>query len=96
MSRLRHAFLIALALLVSTSIVSRAEPQITTLDPIGAGRSGSGPPVGSSDSGEPDIGQAGKQHQTQSIDPKVLPVSYVEIVRWARVVWSTRYLGIGF
>jgi hypothetical protein len=96
MIRLRHALLIALALLVSTPIVTRAEPQITALDPIGIGQSDLIPPGGSSDSGEPDIGQGGKGCQGQNIEPQLAPLSFEEIVRWARAIWSTRYLGIGF
>lgn len=98
MGRLRHALLIALVL-VSVSIMARAGTITVASDPaLGRPQVTNPTAGGSSDSGEPDIGQNGpKICKTNgaglSLDSEALTLS--EALQWIRVVWS-RYLGIGF
>jgi len=92
MSRLRHALLIALTLLVAGPIYAQADTVIVAVEPtVTSPRTL--PPRESSDSGDPDIGQ-GKVNHKDSINPGVVP-AMAGALRWVRVVWSTRYLGIG-
>lgn len=95
MKRLRQALLIALTLFVTATITTPGFAETVVMDPApGYTRSGS-TSGGSSDSGEPDIGQAGKGNQGESFTREV-PERLVKAVQWIKVVWSTRYLGIGF
>jgi hypothetical protein len=91
MMRLRQTLLIALALIAIGSVRAQARPTITFLDPGGVPRT-SGP--GASDSGEPDIGQQKNSYTGQTVVS--VPVRLANAVRWVRVVWGARYLGIGF
>ena len=98
MSRFRVVRLIALALLVSLSSPAFADNIVEPVDPI-RGRTCATTPVdlGTVDSGEPDIGQHGKKSVIGGEPTETISVSMVvRAFRWGRVIWSTRYLGIGF
>ena len=70
--------------------------------PDGGGGSGGIVPIGSIDSGEPDVGQTGRDRPGEGGGPgsaELMQLSELRAAtgwfRWLAVMWTLRYLGLG-
>jgi hypothetical protein len=94
--------LLAMALTLSGNEAG-AQQRAPVLDiPASGGSSGAIVPMGTPDSGEPDIGQTGRNRpgdggapgSGEQLEPSEIRAAS-GMVRWIVVIWALRYLGLG-